>query len=224
MFKTETHLHTAEVSTCSKIRAKEMIRRYHDAGYSTVFVSDHFQTNTLDSLGDIPWCDKVAIFLSGYYKAKVEGEKIGMNVLPAAEICFSDASNHYIVYGVTKELLVRYPNIHKLTVKEFSNIAKENGLFVVQAHPHRDGSCFPTPEYIDAIEVYNSNPRHEDYSELSEKIAAEYNIPVSSGSDAHREEDIARGGIITEFEIKTVEDFIAAVKERKLNIFKGEDK
>jgi predicted metal-dependent phosphoesterase TrpH len=224
MFKTETHLHTAEVSACSKIRAKEMIRRYHEAGYSTVFVSDHFQSNTLDSLGDIPWNDKMAIFLSGYYKAKVEGERLGLNVLPAAEFCFSDAPNHYIVYGITKEFLDRYPEIHKLTVKEFSKIAKENNLFVVQAHPYRDGSCFPTAEYIDAVEVYNSNPRHEDHSDLSEKFAQEYNMPVSSGSDAHREEDIACGGIITECEIKSVEDFIAAVKERKVKIYKVEEK
>ena len=53
MFKTETHLHTAEVSSCSKIKAREMIRKYYEAGYSTVFVSDHFQTNSIDYLGDI---------------------------------------------------------------------------------------------------------------------------------------------------------------------------
>ena len=79
-------------------------------------------------------------------------------------------------------------------------------------------------EYIDAVEVYNSNPRHEDHSDLSEKFAREYNMPVSSGSDAHREEDIACGGIITETEIKTVEDFITAVKERKVKIYKVEEK
>ena len=67
MFKTETHIHTSEVSACSRKRAKEMIRLYKEAGYSTVFISDHFQTNSLDVLGDIPWSEKMAIFLSGYY-------------------------------------------------------------------------------------------------------------------------------------------------------------
>jgi len=224
MFKTETHLHTAEVSSCSKIKAREMIRKYHEAGYSTVFVSDHFQTNSIDYLGDIPWSDKMTVFLSGYYKAKYEGDRIGINVLPAAEFNFSDSSNHYLVYGITKEFLDKYPEIHKLTVKEFSMIAKENNLFVVQAHPYRDGKCSPTIEYIDAVEVYNSNPRHEDHSDLSEKFAEEFNVPVSSGSDAHREEDIALGGIITEAEIKTVEDFITSVKERKIKIYRGEEK
>ncbi len=224
MFKTETHLHTAEVSACSKIRAIDMIRKYHEAGYSTVFVSDHFQTKSIDCLGDIPWSDKMMVFLSGYYKAKYEGDRLGINVLPAAEFKFSDAPNHYLAYGITKEFLDSYPELHNMTIKEFREISKKHGVFLVQAHPYRDGNCFPTPEYIDAVEVYNSNPRHEDHVDLSEKFAQEFNVPISSGSDAHREEDIALGGIITETEIKTVEDFITAVKERKIKIYKGEVK
>ena len=35
MFKTETHLHTSEISPCGKISAKEMVKRYHEAGYKT---------------------------------------------------------------------------------------------------------------------------------------------------------------------------------------------
>ena len=111
MFKTETHLHTAEVSRCGKKRAFQMIRAYKEAGYSTVFVTDHFQMNTLDALGDISWADKVTIFLSGYYAAKCEGEKIGVCVLPGAEICFGgEDPNHYLVYGLTKEFLLQYEN------------------------------------------------------------------------------------------------------------------
>ena len=77
------------------------------------------------------------------------------------------------------------------------------------------------PELVDAIEVYNSNPRHEDHSELSEALAREHNLPVSAGSDAHRDEDVARTGIMTEFEIKTAEDFIRAVKSGEIEIIRG---
>lgn len=220
MYKIETHLHTAEVSRCSKLRADEMIRRYHEAGYSTVFVSDHFQPNSIDVLGDIPWEEKMAIFLSGYYKAKFEGDKLGVNVLPAVEFTFS---NHYLAYGITKKFLDSYPDIHKKTAAEFSKIAKENGIFVIQAHPYRDGKHRPTPELVDGIEIYNSNPRHEDHSELSEKLAKEHNLYVTAGSDAHRVEDIAGSGLISEWEIKTVDDFIALVKSGKAKIIKKED-
>jgi len=221
MFKTETHLHTAEVSSCSRIKAKEMIRKYHEAGFKTVFVSDHFQENSIDVLGDIPWSDKMAIFLSGYYKARTEGEKLGVNVLPAAEFKLADAKNHYLAYGITKEFLDSYPEIHKKTLAEFYDIAKKNNIFIIQAHPYRDGSCFPTPEYVDGIEVYNSNPRHEDHSDLSEKLISEHSeLYISAGSDAHRDEDIAMGGIESEYEIKMVEDFINIIKSRRATVIR----
>ena len=64
-------------------------------------------------------------------------------------------------------------------------------------------------------------PRHEDYSELSKVLAEKYDLPVTAGSDAHRDEDVACSGIETEEEIKTASDFIRLVKERKINIVRG---
>jgi histidinol phosphatase-like PHP family hydrolase len=103
---------------------------------------------------------------------------------------------------------------------EFLALARAEGIFIVHAHPYRDGSQSATPELVDAIEIYNSNPRHEDHSELSEALAEKYGLPVSAGSDAHRDEDIAGSGIETEEEIKTVSDFIRLVKEKKVKIIR----
>ena len=222
MFKTETHLHVSEISPCGKIKAAEMVKRYHEAGYKTVFVSDHLKQKYTDSFGDIPWQDKMTIFMSGYYKAKYAGQSLGMNVLPSVEFAFDEnPSNHYLVYGITKVFLDAYPEICRLGIEKFSKIAHENGLFIVQAHPYRDGICYPTPEYVDAFEVYNSNPRHEFFPELSCKLEEETGLPGTGGSDAHREEDIAGSGIMTEFEIKTAQDYINALKERSAQIIEG---
>ena len=223
MFKTETHIHTMEVSSCSHMRAVDMVRKYASKGYSTLCITDHFQSNTLDGVGDIPWADKMTLFLSGYYKAKREGEKLGVNVIMGAEFCFAGASNHYVVYGISKEFLDAHPNLHKMTIAEFSKIAKENGLFVVQAHPYRDGKNYPTTEYVDAIELYNSNPRHENNTELAEALIKETDIPVSAGSDAHREVDVALSGLITEEEIKTAADLIDCIKNRKVILIGKEE-
>ena len=220
MFKIETHVHTAEVSPCSRKRAKDMVKMYKERGYSTIFITDHFQGNTVDSYGDIPWQDKMAIFLGGYYRAKFEGDKIGLNVLAGAEFCFPGVPNHYLVYGITKEFLDANPEIHKTDIETFSKIAHEAGLFIVQAHPYRDGKCFPTPEFIDAVEVYNSNPRHEDNSDKTHEFAAIHSLPVTAGSDAHREEDIALTGIESEYEINTAEDFIKLIKSGETKIIK----
>ena len=42
MYKTEVHMHTYPVSSCSKLTPAEQVRLFKEAGYDTVFVSDHF--------------------------------------------------------------------------------------------------------------------------------------------------------------------------------------
>ena len=55
MYKTETHLHTSEVSRCGKVSAAEMISRCKDAGYTTVFVSDHITPAYFKRYGELTW-------------------------------------------------------------------------------------------------------------------------------------------------------------------------
>jgi len=119
MYKTETHLHVSEISSCSKICAAEMVERYYNAGYKTIFVSDHFKQAFFDALGDIAWQDKITIFLSGYHRAREAGKKYGINVLMSAEILFVESPNHYLVYGITEEFFNTYPNLCKCGWKSF---------------------------------------------------------------------------------------------------------
>ena len=218
MYKTETHLHTSDSSVCGKIPAAELIRLYHEAGYSTVFVTDHVHKKGFRLLGDIPWEEKVSIYFAGYYRAKYEGDKLGVTVLPAAEITIKP--NHYLAYGVTRDFLLAYPDIYELSIEEFYAAAKKHGVFIVQAHPHRDGKCYPTPEYVDAIEVYNSSPNHADFSEKSEAVAREYGLLVSAGSDTHKPEEVALSGVMSENKINTAEDFIALIRSGKAQIIR----
>ena len=59
-YKTEPHIHVAEVSPCARLSAREMIRLYADAGYHTVFVSDHLHRNCFARFGDAPWHEQIA--------------------------------------------------------------------------------------------------------------------------------------------------------------------
>ena len=212
MHKIETHLHTSEVSHCGQVRADKMIKAYYEAGYDTVFVTDHFQSNTLDTLGQIPWEEKTAIFLSGYYRAKTQGEALGMTVLPGAEFAFPGHPNHYLAYGITKEFLDAHPQLHKKTPEEFIDIARANGLFLIQAHPFRDGHCYPVPEFVAGFEVCNSNPRHDDDNDKADASAREHGMLRTGGSDAHRPEDIALSGVGSPFPIHSAEDYIRLLK------------
>ena len=224
MFKTEPHLHLSEISPCGWLCADEMIGLYHNAGFSTVFISDHLKKSTFDHLGEIPWQEKTAWFISGYEKAKLAGQKYGMNVILSAELKLSENNNHYLLYGIDKSFLDRSEHMFDMSIEDFYCYAKKNGVTVVQAHPMRDGRDKPCPESVDAFEVHNANPRHENFDEQVIEIAEKYGLPMTAGSDSHRTEDVARTGIETKYEIKTADDYIRALMKRELEIIYGGEK
>lgn len=220
MFKTETHLHVSEVSSCSNLTASDMVMRYYKAGYKTLFISDHFQKSYFDRLGDISWEDKIKRFLTGYEFAKKTGEHVGMNILLSAEIAFNNSCNHYLLYGIDEAFLKNRPDVLDMTIETFYPYAKEHGVTVVQAHPYRDKFCTPTPNFVDALEVHNSNPRHNNFTERVIETALSFNKPMTSGSDTHRIEDVAQSGVITEKEICTASDYVQMLINNELKIIK----
>lgn len=218
MFKTDSHVHTSDISLCANLRSDLMVEAYHKAGYKTIVITEHMGKLFSSLLGDLPWEDKVTIFLSSYQRAKVKGEQLGLNVIMGAEVSFENKPNDYLVYGITKEFLVGCPDVYKMGIEAFSEYARKNGVFVVQAHPIRDGVCYPTPEYVDGLEAYNTNPRHENFTEKTLQFAKENNLYITAGSDAHRTEDVGIAAIVTEFEIKTAEDYINTIKSGNFKI------
>lgn len=221
MYKTEPHLHVCEVSPCAKIDAREMVKQYSNAGYHTVFVSDHLKRVFFDRLGDIPWEEKTARFLSGYEIAKKTGYEYGVNVILSAELMLNESPNHYLLYGIDKAFLDRSKDMFDMSISEFYRYAKKNGVTVIQAHPYRDGKTIPVDAaYVDAIEVFNSNPRHENHTEKAFAFAKEYGLPMTAGSDSHRHEDIARSGIVSSCEVKNAEDYVRLIMNGDFEIIR----
>ena len=68
--------------------------------------------------------------------------------------------------------------------------------------------------------MYNANPRHEDNSQKTEALILQHPLPVTAGSDTHRDEDVARSGLLSPREIKTSEDFIALLKSGEAKIIR----
>ncbi len=217
MYKTEPHLHVKEVSPCAKLTADEMIKLYREAGFDTVFVSDHLKSVYQDKLGDIPTEEKTKIFLSGYEAAKKAGEKYGVTVLPSAELQLDNSKNHYLLYGFDESFLNR-EDLFSLSVAELHEYAKANGVLLIQAHPYRDGNNVPMPHDVDGFEAHNSNPRHENFSEKIFALAKEYGLIATAGSDSHRVEDVGGTGVLTEHKIESAEDYIRVLKEGNFSI------
>lgn len=224
MYKTETHLHTKETSACSHLFAKEMVQLYHEAGYNTLFISDHMHHDFLEKNSDVPKIKAIERFLGGYYNAFEEGKKYGMNILPSVEysLAFGNIHNHYLVYGIDEKFLFDNPNCESFNLEKLRKSAKDKGAMIIQAHPFRN-TCFPTPLYVDGMEVLNSNPRHfiATDEERTVETIKQYGLPFSAGSDAHRPEDVAGTGIGSDNEIKSAEDFIKVIMSKNGKVLKN---
>ena len=98
------------------------------------------------------------------------------------EVTLTESPNDYLLYGVNEEFFHKHPFLYNLSLEELSEICHNENILIVQAHPNR-AYCEPVnPALLDLI--------------------------MTSGSDFHEKEDLALGGIITEYDIKTENDLI----------------
>jgi len=196
----ETHLHTTHTSKCGWLKAEELVPRYKQAGYDGIIVTDHFNRTTFDYLKiDLhdPRVDKVAAFLSGYSHMTAAAEGTGIRIYRGAELRFDESDNDYLLYGYTDELLANPEAIFKMGIAAFAPIARGQGALIIQAHPYR-AKCTPAIAcYLDGVEVANVNGRHPNFNARAEEYAQQFGLIRTCGSDCHRLEDIALGGIVT---------------------------
>ena len=74
------------------------------------------------------------------------------------------------------------------------------------------------PKYLDGIEIFNGNPRHNSSNDIAEMWAKKYDLMVTSGSDYHEYEDLGTGGIWFNKEIKDNKTLIEELNKRDYEI------
>ena len=219
MYKTEAHLHTYPVSSCAQLTPVEQVRLFKEAGYDTVIVSDHFSPHHFKKLGEhLSFAEKVDKLCDAYLEAKAEGDRIGLTVLFSVELSFH--KNHYLLYGVTREFLKLREDIFDIDIDELYTHLKAHGITIIQAHSHRAEKCVPHPHHVDGFEI-NFNLRKDNYNERTVKVAKDYNLPLTIGSDAHRPEDVGISATLSEEKIESIEQYLRLVFERKLILSVG---
>ena len=223
MFKTELHLHSAEVSDCGRAYSKEIADIYADHGYSTVVIANHMSKYTYRSKRngareDMTWDEKVDFYLNGYHALK-EAANGRFNVLLGMELRFYDCVNDYLVYGITEEFLRSNGDIMALkSAKEFRPLVDSNGLLFYQAHPFRNGMQVTDPKLLDGIEVFNGHPNHDSRNDIACMWADKFGLMRTSGSDFHFAGQTPNGGILTEYEIKDNETLVKTLKSGQFTL------
>lgn len=216
------HLHTAETSRCARVGGRAMARACKEAGYDLIFVTDHFFNANIDCDARLPWPKKVEILFKGYYEAKKEGEKIGLEVLKGWETY--TAGPEYLTYGLDEEFLLKNPDIARLPKREYVNRVREHGGYLAHAHPFREADYIipfqPDPYGLDAVEVFNGRHMVPRYDQRAVRFAAENGLPGIAGADAHAALHVFDGAMRFPCPVHTAEEVFAAIMRGEGTIIK----
>lgn len=233
-YKYETHLHTSEGSACGSSHGSEYIKAFYDAGYSGIFVTDHFFGGNTAAPREGKWEDRINVYCSGYESAFEEAKKFNaenkltgtddeFKVFFGIEQTFN--GDDYLIYGLDKQWLLNHPEIETMRHAElFEAVKKANGL-LIQAHPFRLRDYIKAihlhPRDVHGVEIYNAGNR-ECENELAELYAKQYDFPVTSGSDIHNAgwipdmpNQLHIGGMEFDSPLKDVFDYAERIKFRK---------
>ena len=219
-YKTETHLHNAESSNCAVIKAEEGVELHKRAGYKTIIFTNHYSHHEFSKIDSNDFDIKINHLLEGYHIAKKLEKENDMNILYGIEVTLLETKSDYLIYGIDEKFLRENKYLYELSLAELYELCVANKFLLIQAHPFRDNMQLAPPNLIMGMEVYNGCPFHKPHArnELAEKYAVDNKLYRTSGSDFHRIEDLATGGIITENEIKTIDDFINVIKSNNFEI------
>lgn len=209
-FKTELHAHTSEVSPCGHVTAPEVADRFIAEGYSSLVITNHYSPYIIDNLNGT-WREKMDYYMYPYYLMREHaGDRL--HVILGCELRFEGNINDYLIYGITEEFLRENPDLHKMSLRSFAPLARENGFLVVQAHPFRNGIEIVPPELLDGMETFNGTPSYDGRNAIADAWAKRYGLIRTSGSDFHNPDQYGTGGILTSAAIRTGEELVAVLK------------
>lgn len=213
-YKTELHLHSAEVSACSTATAEDIVKVYLDAGYTTVVLTNHFSPFSYKcsryDLTHLSPEEKCEYYINGYHvlKKAAEGK---LNILFGMELYPLERDCDFLIYGMTEEFLRAHPDLMELPLATTSALVREAGMILAQAHPFRNNMKVTDPSLLDAIETHNAHTG-DFRNELANLWADKFSLIKTAGSDYHRAEHKAESGIVTDFPITTNEELLAVLR------------
>ena len=157
---------------------------------------------------------------TGFDFAKEYGESLGLNILLGVEITLHQTDSDYLVYGIDKDFLYNNEKIYEYSLPELYDLCHRKDYILVQAHPFRDNIELAPLEYIDGIEIFNGCHDEVSRNEKAEEYGMSTNKILTSGSDFHNLEDLARGGIVTTEEIKDINQLVEVLKNKEFKVIK----
>ncbi|MHB1151756.1 MAG: PHP domain-containing protein [Eubacteriales bacterium] len=182
-YRIELHAHTSPASGCSEISPEILVKTYHDIGCHAVTITNHFSYCLCS--GDKPNEKVVSDYMDDFYRAKSEGDRLGIIVLFGLELRFSENSNDYLIFGVDEKEALTISYMLGQGIQEFRQNYTNKNSILIQAHPFRNGMQEIDPSLLDGIEAFNMHPHHNSRVAVAANYARKYNLTAIAGTDYH---------------------------------------
>ncbi len=224
MYKYETHCHTAPVSACGRADVCETVEFYQRLGYDGLFITNHFIDGNIGGDRSDSYENRIKFYYSDYEEAAEIGAKLGIKVFDAVEASYMGTD--FLVYGLDKAWYLENPGIMDMPVPNRLDFFRENGGYIIQAHPFREAAYIDHirlfPRRVDGVEIINAS-RTDFENEMARLYAENYGLKMTAGSDNHcGGRQLRLAGIETTTPINSVEEFIKVIRSGSFDIFTAE--
>ena len=216
IFRYETHCHSNRCSRCAHSTPAELVKAYHNKGFSGLVLTDHFihGNNCVDA--SLPWEKRMQCYYDAYLEAKEAAKPLDFDVLFGIEHAYGGGLE-VLCYGIDLDFMLKNPDIPELALPEFSRRIHNYGGILIHAHPYRwAGRELQLPlDLLDGIEVYNAGNAPEK-NILAQRLADQSQFIQTSGSDLHNiaETKLGTAGIILPYRVRTETELVAALKRK----------
>lgn len=215
----DMHVHTAGISDCASASYREMIDDCAAHGVAAVVLCNHYNALYLvENGGRHERCDYVEDYIAEYNSARAYGESKGVKVLFGVEVAlvlWDCPYAEFLLYGITPDILRRHPYIYELNQQQLYELMHSEGVLVFQAHPYRkEQGHFPHDmRAVDGVEI-NCHYRFLREQQKVNRLAEEWGLLISCGSDYHKVGQAGTGGMLF--------DEIADEKDLAMRLSRGE--
>lgn len=223
VFRYETHMHTRFGSACSSASGAEMARAHKEAGYTGIFITDHFFNGNCAVPRELSWRERVNRFCMGFEDAAEEGAKIGLQVFFGFE--YNDSGAEFLIYNLDKNWLLAHEDIDIIDTRTALAEMRRDGAIVIQAHPFRERDYIDHiqlyPHDVDGVEAINAAHVGEEGKRMNQRAfqyAGMFDLPVTAGSDTHHIRQLFGGGVEAPVRIEKPSDYLELIRSGELKL------
>ena len=224
IYKYQLHTHTYPCSACSGMTPQELVEGLQQGGYQGCVITNHFIGGNTGIDRRLSWHEFVKQYVNDYLECCKYAEQYDLDIIFGIEEVVV-AALEILCYGVTPEMLYAHPQLAKAGPEEWYEIMHKEGVLCIQAHPFRERAYIPKArmlplDCIDGIEVYNAANTEKNNKEAEETAERHPELILVSGADAHRKEDVCRGGILTSKRISDGKELVEVLKSGEYQLIK----